>query len=285
MKKTLAFALALLLSQAVNITAQDSSTPFEGEIHLTSFANYCDYINKSGLVAGGNGIHRQKLVLKGDKGKLIDETTGIITIWDIPAGQYVTFIDDLKKGLSYEKNIDAILVLAPRDTRIYDKFDQKLTSNTIADTGEKQEINGHACNEIKGTVVREQGGMQSKYGIKAYYDPSIIMPPALIGATYGLEIPGMPMKWSHSYDGGHVPMAGELSYFMEVTVDEIIPRAVNDNEFTVPAYKMTKTSNPMSMMGYLKNANKHATKKIEEDKKAGNQDAYSSFKTTDEWDY
>ncbi len=300
--KKLLLAGILSLSWALNAHSEEVKTPFEGEIQLTTFANFCDYINNNGLMAGGNGIHHQTLVLKGDKGKLIDKTTGATTVWDLSNGEYVTFVEELKKGLSYEDNLDAILMLAPRDTKIYGKYLQKLLSNTIAQTGASQNINGRDCVEMKGTIVREQGGMESKFGIKALCDTTIPVPSGFAAAIYGLEVPGLPMQWSYQYDGGHVPVVGELSAFMETTVTDIQPRAVDDSEFARPStqkprrgetpdpnvltgYKMTKTTNPMSMMGYFKAANKYAKEKIAADKASGNQDGYDSFQTSGEWDF
>lgn len=284
MKSFLTFFTILTMCLS-SMKAQDAK-PFEGDIVVTTFANYCDYINKQGLLPGGNGIHRVRYTFKGDKGKSVDETTGIVTVWDVNAKDYRTYIEDLKKGLSYEKNFDAIMVLAPRNTRIYEKFDQNLISNTVKETGATEEMDGILCKEIKGTMVREQGGMNSKYGIKAYYDPAIPVPASVYVALYGLETPGLPMKWSHSYDGGHVAMVGELSYFMESTVESVEPREVKDEEFAVPStIKFSKTSNAMSMMKYLKDANKYAQNKIAEDAKKGNQSGISSFTTSDEWDY
>lgn len=264
-----------------------SENAFQGDLDIKLFTNYCDYINKNGLVAGGNGVHKQKLTLKGHDGKLVDETTGIVTIWNIPKGVFVTFIPEKGKGLSYEGNIDSQLTLAPRDTKIYGKYDQKLLSNTVTELDGTTSLNGKDCKTMKGTMVREQGGMKSKYGIKAIYDPETITPPAISGALYGLEVPGMPLFWSHSYDGGHVAMAGgELSYYMDGTVEKATPREVSDSEFEIPSnIKFTKSSNPMKMMGYLKDANKYAIQKIAEDKKNGHQSEYDSFRTSDEWDY
>ncbi|MDE7397491.1 MAG: hypothetical protein K2M98_07170 [Muribaculum sp.] len=300
--KKLFWAVFLLLGYAFNAHSEEAKAPFEGELQLTTFINLCDYINNSGMMAGGNGIHYQTLVLKGDKGKLIDKTTGATTVWDLSKGEYVTFIDELKKGLSYENNLDAILMLAPRDTKIYGKYLQKLLSNTIAVTGTAQNIDGHDCVEMKGTIVREQGGMESKFGIKVFCDSAIAVPSGYAAAIYGLEVPGLPMKWTYQYDGGHVPVAGELSVYMETTVTDIQPRSVDDSEFARPTtqkprrgetpdpnvlsgYKMTKTTSPMSMMGYFKAANKFAKEKIAADKASGNQDGYDSFQTSGEWDF
>lgn len=303
MNKLKSFIAVLAIAATAGIcTAQETKTPFEGEIHFTTFANYCDYINKNGLMPGGNGIHRQTLILKGDKGKLVDNTAGTTTVWDMSTGDYVTFVEDLKKGLAYKDNIDAVLVLAPRDTKIYGKYLQKLLSNTIALTGTNSEIEGHPCVELKGTIIREQGGMKSKYGIKAYCDTTFVMPRGCEAVMYGLSVPGLPMKWSYKYDGGHVPMVGELSAYCETTVTEVIHREVSDNEFARPSsekpkkgqpanpnvltgYKMTTTSNPMSMMGYLKAVNKNAQERIEKERQSGEQNGYDSFQTSGEWEF
>lgn len=297
------FAVALTIVATAGIcAAQEAKIPFEGEIHFTTFANYCDYINNSGMMPGGNGIHRQTLILKGDKGKLIDNTAGTTAVWDMSTGDYVTFVEDLKKGLAYKDNIDAILSLAPRDTKIYGKYLQKLLSNTIALTGEGSEVEGRPCVELKGTIVREQGGMESKYGIKAYCDTTIVMPRGCEAAIYGLSLPGLPMKWSYKYDGGRVPMVGELSAYWESAVTEVIPREVSDSEFARPSsekpkkgkpvdpnlltgYKMTTTSNPMSMMGYFKAVNKNAQARIEKERQNGEQEGYDDFQTSGEWEF
>ena len=303
MNKLKSFIVGLTIVATVGVcAAQESKTPFEGEIHFNTFANYCDYINKNGLMPGGNGIHSQTLIIKGDKGKLIDNTAGTTTVWDMSTGDYVTFVEELKKGLEYKDNIDAILVLAPRDTKIYGKYIQKLLSNTIALTNEVSELEGRPCVELKGTIVREQGGMESKYGIKVFCDTTIAMPKGCEPALYGLSLPGLPMKWSYKYDGGRVPMVGELSAYWESTVTDVIPREVSDSEFARPGskkskrgepedpnvltgYKMTTTSNTMSMMGYFKAVNKNTQARIEKERQSGEQEGYDSFQTSGEWEF
>lgn len=296
MKNIITFVLILLTY--VNVYSQ---TPFEGEIDFTTFANYCDYINNNGLMAGGNGIHRQTLTVKGDKGKLVNHTTGSVTVWDISTNQYVTYHPEIKRGVDYTNNLEAVLVLVPRDTKLYGKFPQPITSNTIAVTNASEVIKDRQCSEMKGTLVREQGGRDSKYGIKAYFDPSVSVTPGLTTVLYGLEIPGLPLKWTYSYDGGHVPMVGELSLYLENTVTDIRPGEVDDSIFVFPVskrqkkgdtipesmtgYKLASPSNAFSLMGYFKEANKVAKAHIEEEKKSGKQDGYDSFQTSVEWDF
>lgn len=76
MKKNILLLFAMLCSLAIG--AQDniqSAEPFEGEIEYETFENYSDYILKYPSSFYFNGVHKMRLILKGSKMHLIDETT------------------------------------------------------------------------------------------------------------------------------------------------------------------------------------------------------------------
>ena len=86
------FLSVMLLALAVAGKAQE--TPFEGEIVYETYENYSDYILKMPNSIYFNGVHKVRLILKGDWMHMIDETTGchiIVNNAAVNIGVYVSF--------------------------------------------------------------------------------------------------------------------------------------------------------------------------------------------------
>lgn len=125
-------------------------------------------------MAGGNGIHKQTLTVKGDKGKLVNHTTGSVSVWDMSTGQYITYLPEVKKGIDYTGNLEAMLVLVPRDTKLYGKYDQPITLNTIAVTDATEEIGGFRVT-IKSYLYKLKWNEETAAGFynDFYFDDSV----------------------------------------------------------------------------------------------------------------
>lgn len=91
MIKKVIFALMWIIGFSASVSAQ-STEVFEGEIELETFENYSDYIKKMPNSIYFDGVHKIRIIVKGDKMHLIDETTKCHTIAD--AG----LVDKLLKG-------------------------------------------------------------------------------------------------------------------------------------------------------------------------------------------
>lgn len=74
MIKKVIFALMWIIGFSASVSAQ-STAVFEGEIELETFENYSDYIKKMPNSIYFDGVHKIRIIVKGDKMHLIDETT------------------------------------------------------------------------------------------------------------------------------------------------------------------------------------------------------------------
>lgn len=264
----------------------DNSNCFEGEIAFETFENYCKWMNKMPNSIFVDGVHKMRLIVKGDKMHLIDETTQCHTVIN---GSYTHYCDITKTGFNMEK-YDFILAAAPR-TLDYGVGGQiaELTANTFAKTEQTTTLLDNECTLWQGDIVHNMGGMSQKYSCHAYCTD--IQAPS----AYPIHLSGMPLnyiaaKWIMKYDGGNVGAlgVGELSFYQEGDVTSITPRSVSDEEFVLPAaYKITKGSikSPFKMMNYYKGVKKALEKA---GIKGADKSAKSTgvhFKTQEEWDF
>ncbi len=272
---------------ALCINAQEIPAAFEGEIVYETYENYSDYMLKMPHSIFFNGVHKIRMIVKGDKVHIMDETTGCHTMADAGSNRFIHYCDHTSSGLDYSADFESQLVLLPRDIT-YSNFTAKLKANTIALTGDTTEILGHKCAVYQGEMERDMSMIQ-KYEIKAHVATDIPISKGYSYGIQGLDVPGMPLKWIFKYDGGHVGMGvGELSYYIETDITEIIPRTVEDSEFEIPAeYKIQKYNgrNPMSLMKYYKGIKKVLVKTGIKGGENQEKTTGVHYKTNDEWDF
>lgn len=255
MKKFFSLLLGALCLSAVELKAQE---PFEGELVYETYENYSDYILKMANSIYFNGVHKMRLIVKGDKVHVIDETTGAHVQTDAAAKTFMHYFTPTKTGIDMTSNVESQLVLINRDIN-YSKTVGKLKEYTFAPTGRKVEILGHQCVVNEGRILRVMGGMDQTYDAKAYTAEDLVAPSGLYFALMGLELKNVPLKWLWKYDGGHVGFGvGELSMYQECDVVEIIPREVKDEEFALPTdYSITKKAmNAFALMKYYSGVRK-----------------------------
>jgi hypothetical protein len=259
--KKICIALTIMFCALVqNISAQE--TPFEGEIVYETYENYSDYLLKMANSIWFNGVHKMRMIMKDTKMHVIDETTGVHLIGDIANKSLVHFFEATKTGIDFSNNIESQLVLINRDIN-YSHTVGKLKEYTYADQNKKSELLGQQCSLSEGRIVRTMGGMDQTYDVKTLTADNIPAPQVFPYNLFGLEVKNLPLKWIYKYDGGHVGFGvGELSIYYEADVIEINPRAVNDDEFVIPAdYNITKKSmNAFSLMKYYSGVRKQLEK-------------------------
>ena len=303
MKKILLSAV-MLVSAAFAASAQESA-PFEGEILYETFENYSDYIKKMPNSIYFDGVHKLRLILKGSKMHLIDETTQCHIIADAniaePAskgeatkaqinegGAYVHFCDMTKSGMDFSKVMSMMCVLTPWPLIYADGSKGPVTAYTFEKTDTQKNILDKDCALYQGDINHNAGGMEQKYSVKAYVS-DITAPAGYPWSLYGLQIPGIALKWTQKYDGGHVSImsVGELSYYIEADVTEIKPREVSDDEFTIPAdYKISKgSSNAFALLKYFRGVKKQLEKAGIKGGDNSQKTTGVHFKTDDEWDF
>lgn len=83
------FLLTVIFLSFVVIGRGQENTPFEGEIVYETYENYSNYILKMPNSIYFNGVHRIRLILKGDWMHMFDETTGCHVIVNNAAAQEI----------------------------------------------------------------------------------------------------------------------------------------------------------------------------------------------------
>lgn len=282
---------ALLTS--VHIQAQNSEA-FEGEITFETYENYSDIFKKMPNSIYFDGVHKMRLILKGEKMHLIDETTKCHVIADDKINQstikgekangngYVHFCDLTKTGLNSSKMIKDVAFLMKSDSP-----NSGISEYTFDKTDKKETIKGENCTLYQGNIKHSYGGMDLNVMMQAYLSDTAA-PSGYTWSLWGLQMPNIAMKWVMKYDGGHVSAlgTGEISFYMEADITNVQRRAVSDEEFAIPSdYKIVKAGNPFSMMKYYKDIKKQLEKL---GIKGGDNSQKTSgvhYKTDDEWDF
>lgn len=262
---------------------QNDGVPFEGEIEYETFENYSDLLKETPGSIYFDGVHKIRLIVKGDKVHKIDETTKCHSIYDSVG--YTDFCDFTKSGI----------IVKEYST----KFDGKISKNTFAKTETTETKNNVQCQLYEGDVELSMMMLKASSHIK-FYASEYIVPTRFIDKTnfVSLNTPDrLPMNWEIKLDGGNLnvpsgtikiplgnkmPKGGEISSYFEGNVVKITPRTVLDSEFDIPKdYKMTNMR-PMKAVSY----NKSIMKKLKElGIKGGTESKDVHFKNEGEWDF
>lgn len=261
------------------------SDTFEGEIAFETFESYSEYINKMPNSIYVDGVHKMRLIVKGNKMHLIDET---LKCHIVATDTYTHYCDFTKTGFCLLQ-YDFMMAAAPRTLNYGYGQVAKLLSNSFAKTEVADSLLGQKCILWQGDVIHEMGGKPQKYSCHAYCT-DIKAPASYSVHLYGMPLETIAAKWIIKYDGGHesVLNVGELSYYAEGDVISITPRPVSDDEFALPAgYKIAKGDlrNAMKMMQYYTGVKKALEKAgiKGEDKTAKSTGVH--YKTQEEWDF
>ena len=224
MKKIILSVLFL----AFNIMSQgQENTPFEGEIVYETYENYSDYILKMPNSIYFNGVHKIRLILKGNWMHMIDETTGCHIIVNNESAQeimkaqnqkktrgtlgalstlsqnrsnnscsFVHFCDHTKTGLDMSDAPGTQYILSSGVISYADGSKAPVTTNTYSKKEEAKNILEQNCPLYAGQIVRKMGGMDQTYDIKTWVSDKLIAPEGYKGNLYGLDVPGIALKWA-----------------------------------------------------------------------------------------
>lgn len=276
----------LVMGMSLRVDAQDAEA-FEGEIFFETYENYSDYLLKMGNSILFNGVHKMRLILKGSKMHLIDETSKCHIVADDSAPSLVHYCDLTKTGMNYGKNIGAMQVFSKGEI-ISGGQKSPVTSYTFSPKDAKKTIMDKECTLYQGSINHNMGGMDQKYEVKAYVS-DIVAPIGYKWSMFYLDIPGIALKFSYKYDGGHISMmnVGELSFYYEADVTKITPREVADDEFNIPSdYKISKgANNAFALMKYMNGVKKQLVKLGVKGEPNEHKTTGVHYKTDDEWDF
>ncbi len=297
--------MTIVACGTLSVNAREQK-PFEGEILYETYENYSDYIKKMANSIYFDGVHKMRLILKGNKMHLIDETTKchiLVVDTDIAdqiskdgatkeekkaGGVCVHFCDLTKTGMDFTKQTAMMGVLAPWDLTYADGTKAPVSANTFAATETQKVIQEKNCTLYEGDINHNMGGMDQKYHVQAYVT-DISAPKGYPWALNGLQLPNIAMKWVQKYDGGHVSVmsVGELSYYIESDVTQIIPREVSDEEFAIPTdYKISKgASNAFALLKYYKGIKKQLEKHGIKGGDKSEKTTGVHYKTDGSWDF
>lgn len=284
--KSMFCMVMLLTGMNVQIKAQNSEA-FEGEITYETYENYSDFLIRASNSVFFNGVHKMRLILKGNKMHLIDETTKCHVIADNSVPSYVHYCDLTKTGMDYGNNIGSMQILSKGNIDVSGQV-SPITCYTFAPTSTKKNIMDKECTLYQGDINRNMGGMEQKYEVKAYVS-DIMAPAGYKWLLFCLDTPGIALKYSYKYDGGHVSImnVGELSFYYEADVTKIMPREVADDEFNIPAdYRVSKgAKNAFALVKYMKGVKKQLEKLGIKGESNDKKTTGVHYKTDDEWDF
>ena len=244
----------------VNQNVLSPEQPFEGEIVYETFEHWSDAIKKQANFSYFNGVHKIRLILKGEKMHMIDETTKIHYVADGAAPSYTEYCEWTQKGyIQDHRNVEIQEVLAPRDIYCFGET-YRLVSNTFSEKSEEKTVLDYPCKLYEGDICRKILNKQN-YSIKAYVS-NLVAPAGYKWSLLGLNIPGIALKCRMKLNLGHVNglgivKSGEFSCYKEADVVEIIPRTVSDEELVVPSnYKIVSGMNGFATIRYQKEVKK-----------------------------
>lgn len=287
----------VFLVNIFSIAAFAQEQPFEGEIVYESFEHYSETIKKQFNSQFFDGVHKIRLILKGSKMHMIDETAKIHCVVDDALLSYTHFCEWTKSGFSCDKGTIDLQVpafLAPRTLTFrtpFETFYFTLLSNTFAPKNVEKSFLDFPCKLYEGDVSRNittsMSSMDMSFSVKAYVS-NIPSPAGYKWGMWGLEIPGIALQWRMKMDFGHISSlgnnGGEHSLYIEADVVEIIPRNVSDEEFVIPSdYKIVSSST--SIVKYRKDVKKQLEKNGIKGGNTVDKTTGVHYQTDEEWDF
>lgn len=301
--KKLLFTLALCLTAGCAMAQQEeqgqqtqpeqgvltAGQPFEGEIELETYENYSDVMLQIAPGIHFNGVHKARLILKGNKMHLIDTTIGLHTIVvdenTSANGKkdsepfYAHFCELTKTGIIYKGEQLRLLQQMNQEQDLSGRKDSSLI-NTYAPTSTTKVILDKTCTLHQGEIIRKNGFTEVRFEIKAWVS-DIPAPPVYRWYTSCFEASNILLKYITKTDGGHIGYLGEMSSYNEIDVTKIISRPVEDTEFEIP--KDCKFE--ADILKYSKETMLNLTKA---DIKGAPNETKSTgvhYQTNDEWDF
>ncbi|WP_305115934.1 hypothetical protein [Duncaniella muris] len=278
MKYALTIVLMLLISVAVGAQNQ-----FEGEIDYRNFESHSKTVRKFSKGMAYNGARNVKVLVKGNKIHIIDESMHLNTLLDPDANSVIIYNDLLKKGLK--------CTYTDYTTTYMSAYGPKPTVNgqtkeySVVPVNEYKEINGVKCQKYSGKVIAKVNGANpATTTVEVWCSNEHPVTPIYDFYLNGLQIPGVAMKWTTDQHG-KIPLFGSMDSFVASEVKSITPREVDDSEMQIPTdYELKVTNSPFKMLGIYGDTVKYLKKNkmypADADK---NMDV--TYKIEEEWDF
>lgn len=277
MKKISVFWAMLLISIAV------FSQTFEGEINYRNFENHSKTVRKFSKGMAYNGARNVKVLLKGNKMHIFDESMHLNILILPDEDNIVIYNDLLKRGLkctysSYKKNY--MSAFGPEPT-----VDGQTKHYNVLPKEEKKTVNGETCTVYSGTVSAQVGSTAPIVTtIEVYSSDKYNVDPVFNCFMNGIETPGIAMKWTTDQHG-KVPFLGSMDSFVASEAKTVTPRTVSDEEMRVPSdCQLKETDSPFKMLGIYSDTQKYL-KKNKMYPADADSDANVTYSIESEWDF
>ena len=299
--------MSIVLSFVVSGLAY-AQEAFEGEIVYQTYENYPRELLNQDTTCEFNGVHRYRAIMKDGRLHIIDETTGIHQLYDNDRETYFHYCEHTKACLDSSILFSQQCLFSQSNYTVGNGVGAWTVnvSNNFAKTEESKNLLGHNCVLYKGNIDLDYTSsiqdFTASYNIKAFFADDIVAPKSYKFITFGLDSPNIALSLAVKQGGLYYDTLGEGSQYREMTVLEIKPYKVNDEEFSIPSgYKIIKHEqfNPdasgKQMKAQLKNIElelnyyKDIKKKLEElgiingDRREINSSV--NYKTEGEWDF
>lgn len=278
MRKNLFLFAILFLGFVSSIHAADVTT-FEGEIQYRNFENHSSLIRRFSSGMAYNGARDIKIIMKGNKMHVIDESMHIHTIFLPDEDKVILYSDVAKKGLftSYKEFVPTY----------YELFSPSKKTNqySIKNMNERQ-YKDEKCSVYSGQIIITPEGTTNSTTTDAelWVSHKYKIDKCYLNYIYGIDVPGVVLKWSYKQEG-KVPLLGKMSSYVASEIKNISERAVSDSEFEVPSDVSLKDSgSPFKLLGIYKE-NKKFLKKNKMYPTDADKDNEVTYKIDEEWDF
>lgn len=223
----------MLLSAFVLLAViANAQKAFEGEIKYRNFENHSKQVRKQSRGLQYNGVRNVRVVVKGNKMLLCDESMHLNTLM-LPDDDLIIIYNDLmKKGLAYNYSTYKSTYMSALDPNKSVAMGER--QYNVGKTTATQTFGKEKCNNYKGTITSSVSSMAKiDISVDVWTATKYKMPDAYRCYLYGLDVPGIAMKWTFNQQA-KVPIIGRMDSFVASEVKELIPRAVSDSELSVP---------------------------------------------------
>ncbi len=260
-----------------------SQTLFEGEINYRNFENHSKAVRKFSKGMAYNGARSVRVLIKGNKVHIIDESMHLSTLLLPDEGYVIIYNDLLKQGLKCSYSNYTMTYMSQYSPKAY--IPGQMKDYEVKATDETTEIQGEPCKLYKGTITTTTNGASPTVTtVEVWCSTKYKVDPVYQYYLYGVEIPGVAMKWTTDQHG-KVPMIGSMDSFVASEVKSITPRTVDDSEMQIPSeYELKLTDSAFKMLGIYEDTKKYLKKNKMYPTDAEN-DTEVTYQIEEEWDF
>lgn len=279
MKTIVSYLILLLFS--VSISAQ---TVFEGEINYRNFENNSKSVRSLSKGMAYNGARNVKVLVKGNKLHIIDESMHLNTLLLPDEGYAIVYNDLLKRGLKCSFLGYVQTYMSAYGPKTYTPGQTK--NYQVKQLEETKTFNDETCEIHKGQLITSVSGSSNPAttNIEVWCSTKYTVDPVYQYYLYGIDVPGIAMKWTIDYQA-KIPFVGKMSSYVASEVKSIIPRAIDDSEMQIPSdYELKETDSAFKMLGIYGDTKKYL-KKNKMYPGDADADTEVTYKIEEEWDF